>query len=72
MISSILQKLPIIAVGLLLVAAALTIYIRSKNVTRSEFIKIFKTMEFFNAWILIFVIVLSGVFGVFNHMKEKH
>ena len=72
MISSLLQKLPLAVVGLLLVVSALTIYFRSKNVTKSEFLKIFKSTRLIGVWILIFVIVISGVFGIFNHMKAKH
>ena len=72
MISSLLQKLPLVVVGLLLVVSALTIYFRSKNVTKSEFLKIFKSTRLIGAWILIFVIVISGIFGIFNHIKAKH
>ena len=39
MISSLLQKLPLAVVGLLLIVATLTIYFRSKNVTKSEFLR---------------------------------
>ena len=72
MISSLLQKLPLAVVGLLLVVSALIIYFRSKNVTKSEFLKIFKSTRLIGAWILIFVIVISGIFGIFNHIKAKH
>ncbi|MBR6599322.1 MAG: hypothetical protein IKK88_03380, partial [Oscillospiraceae bacterium] len=72
MISSLLQKLPLAVVGLLLVVSALTIYFRSKNVTKSEFLKIFKSTRLVGAWILIFVFVISGIFGIFNHIKAKH
>ena len=72
MISSLLQKLLLAAVGLLLVVSLLTIYFRSKNVTKKEFFKIFKSTHLVSAWILIFVIVTSAVFGIFNHMKAKH
>ena len=72
MISSLLQKLPLAVVGLLLVVSVLTIYFRSKNVTKSEFLKIFKSTRIVGAWILIFVIVISGIFGIFNHIKAKH
>ena len=72
MISSLLQKLPLAVVGLLLIVATLTIYFRSKNVTKSEFFKIFKSTRFVSAWILIFVIAISGIFGIFNHIKAKH
>lgn len=71
MYSSILQKLPIAAAGLVLIIAVLTIYIRSKNVTRSEMVKIFKSTKFVTARILVFVLVLTGAFGIFNHMKSK-
>ena len=72
MISSLLQKLPLAIVGLLLVVSVLTIYFRSKNVTKSEFFKIFKSARLVGARILIFVIVTSGIFGILNHMKAKH
>ena len=72
MISSILQKLPIAIVGIILIVATLTIYFRSKNVTKSEFFKIFKSTRPIGVWILIFVIAVSGIFGFFNHIKAKH
>ena len=40
MLISLLQKIPIIIVGILLIIGALTIYFRSKNVTKTEFVKI--------------------------------
>ena len=72
MISSLLQKLPLAVVGLLLVVSALTIYFRSKNVTKSEFFKIFKSTRLVGLWIFVFVVVISGIFAIFNHMKAKH
>ena len=71
MYASILQKIPLLIVGLVLAVACLTIYIRSKNVTRTEFFKIFKTAKYLQAWVLIFAVVLTGVFAIFNHMKAK-
>ena len=71
MYASILQKIPIAIAGLMLLAAVLTIYVRSKNVTKNEFVKILKTTRYFQAWVLVFVFVLAGVFGVFNHLKAK-
>ena len=68
---SLLQKLPLAVVGLLLLVAVVTIYVRSKNVTKSEFFKIFKTARLISAWVLVFVLVISGVFAIFNHMKAK-
>ena len=72
MISSLLQKLLLAVVGLLLVVSAFIIYFRSKNVTKKDFFKIFKSTRLVSAWILIFVIGITGVFGIFNHMKAKH
>ena len=71
MYSSLLQKIPIVLVGLILVVAALKIYFRSKNVTKSEFIKILKNAKYLQIGALIIVIMLTGVFGVLNHIKSK-
>ena len=71
MLFSILQKLPLIAVGVMLIVAGLIIFIRSKNVTKREFWRIFKTAKPFTAWVLIFTIALTSVFAVFNHMNAK-
>jgi hypothetical protein len=72
MIFSLLQKLLLAVVGLLLVVSAFKIYSRSKNVTRREFFNIFKSTRLVSAWILIFVFVMTSVFGIFNHLKSKH
>ncbi len=72
MVSSLLQKIPVAIAGLLLVVSVLTIYFRSKNVTRSEFFKILKSTKLLQVWTLIFAIVLTSVFGVFNYIKSKH
>lgn len=71
MISSILQKIPVAIVLIILIVAAFKIYLRSKNVTRSEFVKIFKNTKYLQVGVLIFVFILTGVFGVFNHIKAK-
>ena len=68
---SIFQKIPIAVAGFFMVIALLTLYFRSKNVTRSEFFKIFKNAKYIRAWILIVVFILSGAFMVFNHLKAK-
>lgn len=72
MYASLLQKIPVAIAAIMLVIALFTIYIRSKNVTRSEFFKIFKTAGYLQAWVLIFAIVLTGVFGFLNHLKATH
>ena len=71
MLSSILQKIPYIIAGVVLILAAFKIYVRSKNVTRSEFVKIFKSVRLISAWVIIFVLILSLAFGIFNHLKVK-
>lgn len=71
MFISLLQKVPIAIAGLLLITAVLRIYFRSKNVTKTEFFRIIKNTKYLQAWILIFVFVLTGVFSIFNHLKSK-
>ncbi|MBQ1186152.1 MAG: hypothetical protein IIX54_00485 [Clostridia bacterium] len=71
MYSSLLQKIPIVLVGLILVIAFLKIYSRAKNVTKSEFVKILKNAKYLQIGALIVVIILTGVFGVLNHIKAK-
>ena len=69
MYSSLLQKLPIVIAGILLLIAALAVYFRAKNVTRGEFWKIFKTAKYLEVSALIFVFVLTVFFGIFNHRQ---
>ena len=42
MLISLLQKIPVLIVGILLIVGAMTIYFRSKNVTKVEFVKTLK------------------------------
>ena len=71
MYPSLLQKIPVAIAGLVLIAAVLTIYIRSKNVTKSEFVKILKGTKYIQAGVLVFVFVLTAFFGVFHHLESK-
>ncbi len=71
MISSLLQKIPLAVIGLIFLIAILTIYIRSKNVTKSEFYKIFKGARLISVWTVFFVIAITGIFSVFNHIMTK-
>ena len=71
MYSAILQKIPIAIAGLMLLFAILRIYFRSKNVTKSDFIKILKSTKYLQAGALIFVFIITAVFGVFNHFLVK-
>jgi phosphoglycerol transferase MdoB-like AlkP superfamily enzyme len=71
MLISLLHKIPILIVGLLLIVGALTIYFRSKNVTKAEFVRILKATKFLQVGILILLVLFTGVFGVLNHIKSK-
>lgn len=71
MLSTFLQAIPIAVAGAMLLAGAIMIYIRSKHVTRSEFSKMFKRIKPLTAWVLVFTLVLTGVFAVCNHLKSK-
>ncbi len=71
MFTDILQKLIILIVGLLFVASAAIICLRLKNVKRSESTQIFKTAEYFNAWIILVCFVTTMIYGIFNHFELK-
>ncbi len=71
MFTSLLYKLPALIAGIMLVIGIVVIYIRSKNVTKSDFVKILRNAKYFQAWVLIGVIVLTAFFGIFNHLKSK-
>ena len=71
MFITIMQKLPMIVMGCLLIFSAAVIYFRSANVTKSEFVKIFKTAKYLEAWVLIVVFTVSAFFGIFNHFYSK-
>ncbi len=71
MLISILQKIPFIIVGALLLVAVILIFFRSKKMTKSESIKTFRSIKFFTTWVLIFTIVVTGVFTILNHVKSK-
>ncbi|MEE0945324.1 MAG: hypothetical protein U0M42_00675 [Acutalibacteraceae bacterium] len=71
MLISILQKIPILIVGILLIVGTLTIYLRSKNVTKVTFVKILKETKFLQVGVLISLVLFTVVFGVLNHIKSK-
>ena len=71
MITAILQKLIILIVGVLFLVSAVLIYFRSKNVNHAERTQIFKTAEYFNAWIILICFVTTMVYGIFNHFELK-
>ena len=71
MFTDILQKLIFLIVGLLFVGSAAIIFFRLKNVNRTERIQIFKTAEYFNAWIILICFVTTMFYGIFNHFELK-
>ena len=71
MLTSIFKTVPIIIVGALLALALVIIYLRSKNVNRTEFGQIFKTAKYFSTWIIVLCVLFTGVFGVFNHLDLR-
>lgn len=71
MFASLLVKITVLAVMLVFVSAVATIYFRSRNVNRTEFVQIFKTAEYFNLWVIIISVAVTGVFGVFNHLDMR-
>ncbi len=71
MLTNILQKLIILAVVLLFVSSASVILLRLKNVNHSERVQIFKTAEYFSAWLILACFVVTMLFGFFNHYELK-
>lgn len=71
MFTEILQKLILLIVGVLFVLSAGIIFFRFKNVNRTERTQIFKTAEYFNAWIILVCFITTMVYGFFNHFELK-
>lgn len=71
MITDVFQKLIVLIVGALLVISAAIIFLRFKNVNRTERIQIFKTAEYLNAWIILVCFVTTMIYGIFNHFELK-
>ncbi len=71
MLTGILQKIIILVVGLIFLIAAGKIFYRFKNVNHTERVKIFKTGEYFNAWIILICFVTTMVYGLLNHFELK-
>jgi len=71
MFIEILRKLIILIVGVLFLTSAAIIFFRSENVNRTERTRIFKTAEYFNAWIILVCFIITMLYGVFNHFELK-
>ena len=71
MFTGIFQKGMILIVGVLFALSAAIIIFRSKNVNRTERTQIFKTAEYFNAWIILICFITTMLYGIFNHFELK-
>ena len=71
MYTDILQKLIILIIGVMFLASVTIILYRFKNVNRAERTQIFKTAEYFNAWIILVCFITTLVYGIFNHFELK-
>ena len=71
MLTGIFQKLIILIVGIVFLASAAIIFFRFKNVNRTERTQIFKTAEYFNAWIIMLCFITTMTYGLFNHYELK-
>lgn len=71
MVTGILQKSIIIIVCALLLASVARIFLRSKNVNRTERTQIFKTAEYLNAWVILLCFIITMAYGIFNHFELK-
>ena len=71
MFTGIIQKLIILIVGALFLVSVASICIRARYVNPTERKQIFKTAEYFNAWIILVCFVTTMVYGIFNHFELK-
>jgi len=71
MIIDLLQKLILLIFGIFLVLSAIRMFFRFKNVNRAERTQIFKSAEYFNAWIILLCFVVTMVYGFLNHFDLK-
>ncbi len=71
MFTDVLQKLIILIVGVLFLLSAAIIFFRWKNVNRTERTQIFKTVEYFNAWIILVCFISTMFYGIINHFELK-
>lgn len=71
MLTAFLKVIPLAIVAVILVVAVIKIYLRSKKISRSELITIFKRAGYLQLSVLITVCILTGCFGVFNYIHSK-
>lgn len=71
MITSILEKIPLlIAIGVL-IWSLFVMYRRYKNINYSEAVRIFKTAKYLTLWVIITSVLMTAFFGIFNHINAK-
>ena len=71
MLTDVLQKLIFLIVAVLFVVAVIRLFIRLKNVNKTEALQIFKTAQYFNVWIILICFITTMMYGVFNHFELK-
>ncbi len=71
MFTALFQKLIILVVGVLFLFSVAIICMRAKNVNNPERKQIFKTAEYFNAWIILLCFVTTMMYGILNHYELK-
>ena len=69
--TSVLQKFPVVIIAVVFLVAAAKIYLRLKNVNLQQIINILKKTNYFQAWVLLVVFFVTGIFGVCNHLHAK-
>lgn len=69
--TSVLQKLPVAIVAVVFLVAVVRVYFRFKNITIQKIINILKTTNYVQAWVLLLVLFVTGVFGILNHFHAK-
>ncbi len=69
--TSLLQKLPVAIVAVVFLIAVARVYLRWKNLKFHQVINILKKTNYVQAWVLLVVFFISGIFGVFNHFYSK-
>lgn len=69
--TSVLQKIPVAIVAVVFLIAVARIYFRWKNITIQKVIKILKTTNYIQAWVLLLVFFITGVFSICNHFYAK-
>ena len=71
MFTAMIAKLLLLFVVFLFLVSAVKIFFRLKNVNRAETTKIFKTAKYLSLWVIIVSILMTSVYGVFNHFKLR-